>query len=106
QLVGPTRQFSGPTRRAHSVLRIKTMGPGRSPPPRTVVGTDDPLIVELPETMHLFCDHVGVIRHPLVFHRLSPFATVEGGDSTHAAMVRLATQPANKCSHQTPSIET
>src|SRR5262249_9775122 len=56
-----------------------------SPPPRTVVGTDDNWIVEVPETMPLFCDHAGAIPHPLVFHRLSPFATAR---STVCAQVR------------------
>src|SRR5262249_48544725 len=53
----------------------KPWGLDGSPPPRTVVGTDDALIAEVPETMPLFCNRAGVIRHPPVFRRSCPSAT-------------------------------
>src|SRR5262249_15344099 len=55
------------------------------PPPRTVVGADAGLSVEVRETMPLFCDHGGVIRHLPVFRRSSPSAT---GRSIVCAQVR------------------
>src|SRR5262249_27151131 len=65
-----------PRRWAQSDQRLSNYGGFYgSPPPRTVIGTDDRLTVEVPETMPLFCNHVGVIRRLPVFRRWSPCAT-------------------------------